>query len=239
MQTHPSGQTHFRSKRGLTLLELLVTVAIGAVALSFALGLFRIYRNRLVGSGEQTPALTTGSSGGLKPGYASRPEIDTSGFKSTGPFIPHWRPEATLDEIRTLWQSPGYRAIESVDRQLAQDNQPELTRISLIAKKVLFLNFEGQAEKSYKLLEQIESMVRRDETLAQGCMAAVIYLQGVTALRRGENDNCIMCRGESSCILPISPVGRAHQSHRFPAGDQALHRVPRAVSRRPRGPLAA
>ena len=22
----------------------------------------------------------------------------------------------------------------------------------------------------------------------------------------GENDNCIMCRGESSCILPISPA---------------------------------
>ena len=37
-------------------------------------------------------------------------------------------------------------------------------------------------------------------------MATLIYLQGVTALRRGENDNCIMCRGESSCILPISPA---------------------------------
>ena len=33
----------------------------------------------------------------------------------------------------------------------------------------------------------------------------MIYLQGVTGLRQGENDNCIMCRGESSCILPISP----------------------------------
>ncbi|HLJ11765.1 MAG TPA: CRTAC1 family protein, partial [Planctomycetaceae bacterium] len=27
-----------------------------------------------------------------------------------------------------------------------------------------------------------------------------------TALRQGENENCIMCRGESSCILPISPA---------------------------------
>lgn len=31
-------------------------------------------------------------------------------------------------------------------------------------------------------------------------------MQGVTTLRRGENENCIMCRGESSCILPISPA---------------------------------
>ena len=36
-------------------------------------------------------------------------------------------------------------------------------------------------------------------------MSSLIYLQGVTSLRRGENDNCVNCRGESSCILPIAP----------------------------------
>src|SRR5262249_29230591 len=35
---------------------------------------------------------------------------------------------------------------------------------------------------------------------------SIIYFQGVTALRRGENDNCLDCRGESSCILPITPA---------------------------------
>ena len=34
----------------------------------------------------------------------------------------------------------------------------------------------------------------------------LVYLQGISALRRGETDNCVMCRGESSCILPISPA---------------------------------
>ena len=28
----------------------------------------------------------------------------------------------------------------------------------------------------------------------------------MTALRRGETDNCIMCRGEKSCILPLAPA---------------------------------
>ena len=28
----------------------------------------------------------------------------------------------------------------------------------------------------------------------------------MTALRRGETDNCIMCRGEKSCILPFAPA---------------------------------
>ena len=35
-------------------------------------------------------------------------------------------------------------------------------------------------------------------------------------MRQGENDNCIMCRGESSCILPISPAA----VHTNPAGSR-------------------
>src|SRR5206468_7063763 len=34
----------------------------------------------------------------------------------------------------------------------------------------------------------------------------IIFYKGVTALRMGENDNCVMCRGESSCIFPIAPA---------------------------------
>ena len=34
----------------------------------------------------------------------------------------------------------------------------------------------------------------------------LLFFQGVSALPRGENENCIECRGESSCILPISPA---------------------------------
>ena len=44
----------------------------------------------------------------------------------------------------------------------------------------------------------------------------VIYYQGVTALRRGETDNCVLCRGESGCILPIS----ASAVHTNPIGSQ-------------------
>ena len=34
----------------------------------------------------------------------------------------------------------------------------------------------------------------------------IIDFQGVASLQRGENENCIMCRGDSACILPISPM---------------------------------
>ena len=44
----------------------------------------------------------------------------------------------------------------------------------------------------------------------------VIYYKGMTALRTGENDNCVMCRGESACIFPISPTA----VHTNPAGSR-------------------
>ncbi len=47
-------------------------------------------------------------------------------------------------------------------------------------------------------------MAEKDDMLAEFGMYTLIYVQGVTALRRGETDNCVMCRGESSCILPIA-----------------------------------
>ena len=54
------------------------------------------------------------------------------------------------------------------------------------------------------MLADLRSFIGRDQRLAGPVLASVIYCQGVSALRRGENENCIMCRGESSCIVPIS-----------------------------------
>ena len=38
----------------------------------------------------------------------------------------------------------------------------------------------------------------------------------MTALRIGEDDNSVLCRGESSCILPISPAA----VHTIPTGSK-------------------
>ena len=51
-----------------------------------------------------------------------------------------------------------------------------------------------------------EPRSRTHDDLAQEWLYLAIYFQGVTALRLGENENCIMCRGESSCIIPIAPA---------------------------------
>ncbi len=142
---------------------------------------------------------------GLRPGDSPRlSAIDTSGFLVISSLLPTWQPEASLEEIRDIWYRAGYRAIEDIDNRLADAKRSDEDRVSDLLLKASLLNYEGEAEHSYQVLEQLRSFVGRANRLAAPVLASVIYCQGVTALRRGENDNCILCRGESSCILPIS-----------------------------------
>ncbi len=72
--------------------------------------------------------------------------------------------------------------------------------------KAILFNYEGEPDRGYEVLQEARSLVEADDRAAHEMLYGIIYLQGVTALRRGENDNCILCRGESSCILPIAPA---------------------------------
>ena len=70
----------------------------------------------------------------------------------------------------------------------------------------------GNPKRAYEVLAEARSLVETDRALMRDGLYTVIFLQGVTALRRGETDNCVMCRGESSCILPIAPAAHAHDT---------------------------
>ncbi len=51
-----------------------------------------------------------------------------------------------------------------------------------------------------------EAWIETQDELAEVALYSIIFEQGVIAMRRGETENCVMCRGESSCILPIVPA---------------------------------
>ena len=67
------------------------------------------------------------------------------------------------------------------------------------------------------VLEEARSIAESDLPLKSEWLCTLLYMQGVTSLRRGENDNCLDCRGEGSCILPIA----ASAIHTKPAGSRA------------------
>jgi hypothetical protein len=159
----------------------------------------------------------SGSIGRPQAEYLPRHHVDSSGYETIGSLVTPWKPDATLAEISEAWQQVARDAIEQVDRGLAGGrNLSEQKKFSMLLTKVAALNYEGEPKTAYQVLEQLRSLTEHDQKLSHEQLYSVIFLQGVTALRRGETENCIMCRGESSCILPISPAAR----HTNPEGSR-------------------
>jgi hypothetical protein len=150
------------------------------------------------------------------PGVRYRPHalpIDQSGFNAALFAVEPWKPDASLEEIARHWGRPGYRGVEMVDRQLADPQLTRNNRFSLLYLKATLLGYEGEAERAYRVLGELRSLVEGDDELAQSALGTVIYLQGVMAMRLGENENCLMCRGDSACLLPIA-TSAVHTSPR-------------------------
>jgi hypothetical protein len=209
-----------RRPEPLNILEALLMIASTAFAIAVVFGIWRLIpastASRSAGQ-LSIAARTTSSPPSLQPGYEPRTErLDTSGFSTLLSAIPNWAPDASLEEISNAWRGAADRAIADADAQFADASQPEETRAMFLMKKVCLLNSKGDTKNAYRALQQIRAIVERKQAVARKALGTVIYAQGVTALRQGENDNCIMCRGESSCILPLSPAA----VHKNPAGSR-------------------
>jgi hypothetical protein len=138
--------------------------------------------------------------------FQPRHDVDTAGYLAVQSTLEPYGEGDSLENISRAWQRVGYRGIELIDRQLAGTKPDEEARLLLELKRAAYYNFEGEPKSAYQVLSRVRSEIERNETMAQRGLYSVIYAQGVTALRRGENENCILCRGESSCIIPISPA---------------------------------
>ena len=161
--------------------------------------------------------------GGASPArlvYAPRKlAVDFSGFADIVART-QWDDGASLDEIRRPWPRAGYREIERLDRELADLRADGAQALPRLLEKAAFYVYEGEAGRAYEVLGEARALAESRDDLAAEWLYTVVYGQGVTALRRGETDNCILCRGESSCILPIAPAA----VHTRPEGSRrAIH----------------
>jgi hypothetical protein len=135
--------------------------------------------------------------------YEPRQSIETSGFGVTNLGMEPWGPDATLEQIAALARQAPARSMARIDQSLTA-GQSEVIPLRLM--KAALFHWYGHAEKAYKELTELRTLVESVDAAKQKWLYTVIYYQGVTALRMGENDNCVLCRGESSCILPIAPA---------------------------------
>jgi hypothetical protein len=167
----------------------------------------RAVRASRLASATSAPGTSSVAGSGLRarPAYKPRLDLDTSGFVTAVMGVSRWGPTASLEEISTAWQRVASEGLAQIDRQLALPGQPQRETLDLLQKKAKLLHYQGEPAKAYDVLEQLRRGIARDDGLAADLRSTIIYYQGVTALRIGENQNCILCRGESSCILPVVP----------------------------------
>src|SRR5436190_1439764 len=151
-----------------------------------------------------------------KAGYIPKRTQDTSGFFQMTSFVKPWPPIATLSQVEEAYRGTESRVINDIDRKLANERLNPGDQVASNLVRVLMFNCEGKPDLAYAALEQIRSRIETSEELAREWLYTIIHLQGVVSMRRAENDNCIMCRGESSCIIPIAPAA----VHTVPAGSR-------------------
>jgi hypothetical protein len=196
--------THTKRKQAGRFTRLMAgLVLIGA---AIAGGVFA-YSNR---NGETRPRH-------LRPlAYRERKPVDSGGFMAVLPMLDRWPTGATLETVRDSFRDAGHRSITKIDHAIAGPNLNDNQKLVLNFMRAALFNYEGEPAAAYDVMTKLRASFDGNDALAQEWLFSVINFQGVTALRIGENDNCIMCRGESSCIIPIAPAA----VHMKPAGSR-------------------
>ena len=131
---------------------------------------------------------------------------ESSGLSAILENLTPWPEDISLQELSGHWKDIGARYAATAAATLKEkgDQLPVRERMRLLIAQVMFLNAGGDADAAYKLLCDMRSDVEKSDELSRDVLFSIIFLQGVTSLRIGENENCVMCRGSSSCILPLA-----------------------------------
>ena len=132
--------------------------------------------------------------------------LDTSGYLTVTSRMRNWPPTSSLEEVAASYAGTTTHLLERFDGDLANPNLSDDTRVTCLFLRAMVLNYDGRAAEAYPVLEKARALAEAKPPVAEKWLYTIIYFQGVTALRRAEDENCLMCRGESSCILPISPA---------------------------------
>ncbi len=146
--------------------------------------------------------------GGGRPGlkYQPRKETDTSGFIVLLSVMQPWKDARSLEDIAKSFDRLGDKGVEMLDRtRAARPLSPALTS-ELLLLRAAALCYEGRTVEAARTLDEARAAAEGDPDAAEEWLYTVVFFQGVAGLRLGEDENCVQCRGESSCILPIAPA---------------------------------
>jgi hypothetical protein len=145
-----------------------------------------------------------------------RRPFDSSGNIPVTEAMERWPAAAPLKDVARCWEGAPGRLKARLDAQLAHPRLLPGERISALIALASWHHFHGHPDQAYAVLGEARALAEATPADSANWRATVVYYQGLTGLRRGETENCVMCRGESSCILPLAPAAL----HTNPAGSR-------------------
>lgn len=149
-------------------------------------------------------AENTGQTNAQSPRYEPNVMGDAAGYATVNAALKHWPADASLQDIADAFKPVTAQVIAEQDALLAKPDLPNGKRIQVLCMKASMHHYDGQPDKAYALLEQARKIADGDLNTAARLLYTVIHYQGVTGLRQGENENCVLCIGQGACILPIA-----------------------------------
>jgi hypothetical protein len=148
--------------------------------------------------------------------YQRREWSEMNGFTLIASKIDPATPGDSLEAIRKAWSETGPRHRATMEHSLLDPKLSGGQKITGLLMKALVQTYDAQADEAYETLQEARSTAESDQGLAEKWLFTIIFYQGLNGLRLGENENCLLCRGASSCILPIAPAA----VHTKPRGSQ-------------------
>ncbi len=160
---------------------------------------------------------------GPRPSMPEMPRFGAGGFETGGYgtaslWTGEIRDRASLDDLSAAFATRARRGL--TDRLAAMERVPpdagdrSFLRLRMQATIAFLLMYEGRFAEA---AEWTERALKENPEAPPSLRANLEALLGVIHLRRGETENCLECRGPSSCIFPIA----AEAVHLQPSGSRA------------------
>jgi hypothetical protein len=205
-------------ERFVTLRDKLILLVFLAVCCAFAFGLYRLNAPADESPTPEPPIV-----------YQPRVPVDNSGFTLAAGCLRPWDP-TSLEDIRQAFVDLGRDGIRQLDQLLAGRGMPDEDILRALYNKALLFMYDGKPQQAYQVLQIARGHAESSGKLAGPWLYRIVFFQGVASMRRGEDENCLQCRGEGACIFPLRPTA----VHTNPAGSrQAVHHFTEYLGRFP------
>ena len=158
------------------------------------------------------PALAPAAESPRRLVFQPRQRIDTGGFLEIVDHLRRWPADASLEQIRDIWQAAGPRTIRDLDRILPPQGKSDSLRLKILLSKISIFNYEGETDRAYELLGRDAGLGREERHAGRARALHVDFFPGrdrPAAAARPKTASCAGAKARASsrsCPPPSTPT---------------------------------